>query len=98
MSLQLYSHSKQDLEQVVEIILSKVQNFQLGNSNQEIKKEDLISQKEASKFLNISLPTIIFWRKEKSLPHYNYNGRFYYSTRELLEYGKNLNSNNKNKQ
>ncbi|WP_322549711.1 helix-turn-helix domain-containing protein [Flavobacterium psychraquaticum] len=92
MSLQLYSHSKQDLEQVVEIVLNKVKNFQIGNSSNETKKEDLITQKEASEFLNVSLPTIILWRKEKNLPHYNYNGRFYYSTKELLEYGKKLNN------
>jgi hypothetical protein len=88
MSIQLYSHSKQDLEKVVEIILSKVQNFQLSQTTKESKPEDLISQKEASKFLKISLPTIIAWRNEKDLPHYNYNGRFYYSPKELLEYGK----------
>ena len=88
MSIQLYSHSKQDLEKVVEIILSKVQNFQLSQTAKESKPEDLISQKEASKFLKISLPTIIAWRNEKDLPHYNYNGRYYYSPTELLEYGR----------
>lgn len=88
MSIQLYSHSKQDLEKVVEIILNKVQNFQLSQTSKESKPEDLISQKEASKFLKISLPTIIDWRKNKDLPHYDYNGRFYYSEKELLEYGK----------
>ena len=92
MSVQLYSHSKQDLEKVVEIILNKVQSFQLSKSSKESEKDDLISQKEACKFLNISLPTIISWRKDKNLPHYNYNGRFYYSAKELLEYGKNLNN------
>ena len=97
MSLQLYSHSKDDLEKVVELILNKVQNFKPFNSKLENKKDDLISQKDASKFLNISLPTIIHWRKDKNLPHYNYNGRFYYSTIELLEYGKNLNNTNQNK-
>ncbi|KVV13405.1 helix-turn-helix domain-containing protein [Flavobacterium sp. TAB 87] len=88
MSVQLYSHSKQDLEKVVEIILNKIQNFQLTNTAKEAKPEDLISQKEASKFLKISLPTIIAWRNEKDLPHYNYNGRYYYSPTELLEYGR----------
>jgi excisionase family DNA binding protein len=88
MSVQLYSHSKQDLEKVVEIILSKVQSFQLQKTSKESEKEDLISQKEACEFLNISMPTIILWRKEKELPHYNFNGRFFYSQSELLQYGK----------
>ena len=88
MSIQLYSHSKQDLEKVVETILNKVQNFQISKTSNESHPEDLISQKEASKFLKISLPTIIDWRKNKDLPHYDYNGRFYYSPKELLEYGR----------
>ena len=67
MSIQLYSHSKQDLEKVVEIILNKVQNFQISKTSNESNPEDLISQKEASKFLKISLPTIIDWRKNKDL-------------------------------
>lgn len=92
MSIQLYSHSKQDLEKVVEIILSKVQNFQLLKTSKESNKEDLISQKEACKFLGISLPTIISWRNEKNLPHYDFNGRFFYSEKELLEYGKRKNN------
>lgn len=90
MSLQLYSHSTQDLEKAVEVILLKVKNFQIPNTTKETQNEDLISQKEASKFLNISLPTIIAWRKEKNLPHYNFNGRFYYKTAELLEFGKSI--------
>jgi hypothetical protein len=92
MSVQLYSHSKQDLEKVVEIVLSKVQNFQLLQSSKEQpQKENLLSQKEACDFLDISLPTIISWRKEKNLPHYDFNGRFFYSKKELLDYGKNKN-------
>ena len=92
MSVQLYSHSKQDLEKVVEIVLSKVQNFQLLQSSKEQpQKENLLSQKEACDFLDISLPTIISWRKEKNLPHYDFNGWFFYSKKELLDYGKNMN-------
>lgn len=91
MSLLMYSHSKQDLEKAVEIILNKVQNFQLLKSSKEPEKEDLISQKQACEFLNVSMPTIILWRKEKGLPHYDFNGRFYYSENELLQYGKSKN-------
>lgn len=92
MSIQLYSHSKQDLEKVVEIILSKIQNFQILKTSKDTQREDLISQKQACKFLDISLPTIISWRKEKDLPHYDFNGRFFYSEKELLEYGKKKNN------
>ena len=89
MSVQLYSHSKSDLEKAVEIILKKATEFTLPTNKAEEQPEDLISQIEATKFLHISVPTIIEWRKNKSLPHYNFNGRYYYSKKELLEYGKN---------
>ena len=89
MSVQLYSHSKSDLEKAVEIILKKATEFTLPSNKAEEQPEDLISQIEATKFLHISVPTIIEWRKNKNLPHYNFNGRYFYSKKELLEYGKN---------
>lgn len=89
MSIQLYSHSKSDLEKAVEIILKKASELSLPADKKQEHPEDLISQTEATKFLRISVPTIIDWRKNKNLPHYNFNGRFYYSKKELLEYGKN---------
>ncbi|AZB25426.1 DNA-binding protein [Chryseobacterium bernardetii] len=88
MSVQLYSHSKNDLEKAVEIILNKAQGFIVPSKNEENQPEDLISQTEASKYLHVSIPTIIDWRKNKSLPYYNFSGRFYYSKKELLEYGR----------
>ena len=89
MSVQLYYYTKADLEKAVEIILKKATDFTLPVKKEEEQPEDLISQIEATKFLRISVPTIIDWRKNKSLPHYNFNGRYYYSKKELLEYGKN---------
>ena len=88
MSVHLYSHSKCDLEKAVDIILSIAKEFRSPIESSEEKPEDLISQNEAAKFLHISMPTIIDWRKHKDLPHYNFNGRFFYSKKELLQYGK----------
>lgn len=86
--LQLFSHSKNDLEKAVEIILNKAQNFIVPSKNEENQPEDLISQTEASQYLHVSLPTLISWRKNKNLPYYNFSGRFYYSKKEILEYGR----------
>ena len=88
MAIQLYFYSKNDLEKAVEIILSKAESFIIPGKKSEEQPEDLISQTEASKFLHVSLPTIIDWRKNKDLPYYNFSGRFYYSKKELLEYGR----------
>jgi len=89
MSVQLYSHSKSDLEKAVEIILKKATEFTAPLKIEEEQPEDLIPQIEAAKFLHVSIPTIIEWRKNKDLPFYNFSGRYYYSKKELLEYGKN---------
>ncbi|MBA5629222.1 helix-turn-helix domain-containing protein [Moheibacter lacus] len=89
MSVQLYSHSKSDLEKAVEIILKKATEFSSPLKKEEEQPEDLIPQIEAAKFLHVSIPTIIEWRKNKNLPFYNFSGRYYYSKKELLEYGKN---------
>ena len=59
MSVQLYSHSKSDLEKAVEIILKKATEFTLPTNKAEEQPEDLISQIEATKFLHISVLTII---------------------------------------
>lgn len=91
MATLLYSHSKGDLEKAVEIILSKATNYIIPQKSKEETPDDLISQKDAAKFLRISSPTIIDWRKNKSLPHYDFNGRFYYSKQELLDYGRRKN-------
>ena len=80
MSVQLYSHTKADLEKAVEIILKKATEFTLPVKKAEEQPEDLISQIEAAKFLHISIPTIIDWRKI-NLPFYNFSGRYYYSKR-----------------
>lgn len=88
MSIQLYSHSKGDLEKAVEIILKKATEFTLPVKAEQ-QPEDLIPQIAAAKFLHVSLPTIIDWRKNKNLPYYNFSGRYYYSKKELLEYGRN---------
>lgn len=93
MSVQLYSHSKGDLEKAVEIILQKAKSvFSIQDSQVQTAEKDLVSQTEAAEFLKISIPTIIEWRKSKNLPHYNFNGRFFYSKKELLEYGRKRNS------
>ncbi|MFW2134793.1 helix-turn-helix domain-containing protein [Chryseobacterium sp. TY4] len=91
MSVQLYSHSKSDLEKAVEIILQKANNLLLMKEKKETssREDDLISQNDAAEFLKISIPTIIEWRKNKDLPHYDFNGRYFYSKEELLQYGRN---------
>ena len=56
------------MEKAVEIILKKATDFTLPVKKAEEQPEDLISQIEATKFLHISVPTIIDWRKIRICP------------------------------
>lgn len=91
MSALMYTHTRQDLEKIVEIVLQKTNSILAKQiTTQAPEEEKLITQLEAAKLLQKSVATIIEWRKNKGLPHYNFNGRFFYSPKELLHYGKNM--------
>ncbi len=88
MSLQIFTFSKNDLEKAVEIILKKATSFSPSQPMKgDDQPDDLISQQEACVYLRISTPTIISWKK-KGLPFYNFHGRFFFSKKELLEFGR----------
>jgi hypothetical protein len=52
-----------------------------------LAQEPLISRKDISVFLNISLVTLNDWMK-KGLPNHKVNGRVYFQRSEVLEYVK----------
>jgi len=47
--------------------------------------DDYLDQREASKFLRISLPTIIRWKKEKKIPYYQEGRKVLFKKSELLK-------------
>ncbi len=49
------------------------------------KEESLVSRKEISSYLGISLVTLTDWMK-KGLPFHRLNGRVYFQKSEVLEY------------
>ncbi len=53
--------------------------------NNKIPDEKLLSRKEASDLLKISLPTLNNWTKENKLISYGIGGRVYYKKEELLD-------------
>lgn len=83
----LFTNSEDDIYTIVEIVLNKAKERLIEIALEESSK-DLLSQENAAKFLKISIPTIIDWRNNSNLPHYNFNGRYYYSKQELLDFGK----------
>jgi len=57
----------------------------------EVKEPDEIylSQREAAKFLRISLPTIISWKKARKIPFYQHGRKILFKKSEVLEAMKN---------
>ena len=58
---------------------------------QEIKESDEIylSQQEAAKFLRVSQPTLIAWKKARKIPYYQYGRKILFKKSEVLEAMKN---------
>ncbi len=48
-------------------------------------EEDLLTQRQAAKYLQISEPTIIKWKKQKKLPYYQNGRSILYKKSELLQ-------------
>lgn len=87
--MQLFAFSKSDVEKVVDVVLQRMENrFPITARSATDNAEEFISQKDAAKLLKISLPTIIKWRREEALPHYQFGDRFMYLKSEIIDYGK----------
>ena len=57
----------------------------------EVKESDEIyfSQMEAAKFLRVSMPTIIAWKKARKIPFYQHGRKILFKKSEVLEAMKN---------
>jgi len=53
----------------------------------EVKESDEIyfSQREAARFLRVSLPTIIAWKKTRKIPFYQHGRKILFKKSEVLE-------------
>lgn len=48
-------------------------------------EEIYLSQREAAKFLRVSLPTIISWKKARKIPFYQHGRKILFKKSEILE-------------
>jgi excisionase family DNA binding protein len=56
-------------------------------SKKEVKdtEEIYFTQREAAKFLKVSLPTLISWKKGKKIPYYQHGRKVLFKKSEILE-------------
>ena len=57
----------------------------------EVKESDdvYLSQREAARFLRVSLPTIIAWKKARKIPFYQHGRKILFKKSEVLDAMKN---------
>tara|TARA_R110002049_G_scaffold225997_1_gene398023 strand:+ start:675 stop:962 length:288 start_codon:yes stop_codon:yes gene_type:complete len=84
-----YTHTKQDAKSLIRLIVNEIRQTELIDST--ISSEDeKLSQTAAAKFLEISITTIIAWRKSGKIPRDAYMriGRpVFYSKKKLIAQG-----------
>lgn len=88
------------MENIFMIIKDKKEFFELldewhasgnpsGRSETKEADEVYFSQREAARFLRISLPTLISWKKARKIPFYQHGRKVLYKRSEVLEALKN---------
>ncbi len=88
------------METILMLIKDKNQFFELLNEwesskisvqKNEIKEteEIYLSQREVAKFLRVSMPTIISWKKARKIPFYQHGRKILFKKSEVLEAMKN---------
>lgn len=85
MSNLLYTHSKKDLEAIVEIVIERLRKMDVSETTKDIPEDDRLTQKEAARLLNISVVTLIDWKKKGLVPFYQVQRSIFYSKKELIE-------------
>ena len=85
MSNLLYTHSKKDLEAIVEIVIERLRKMDVSETTKDITDDDRLTQKEAARLLNISVVTLIDWKQKGLVPFYQVQRSIFYSKKELIE-------------
>lgn len=76
-----------NIKEFKEIIVEAL-NSEPGRTNPNLNIEissDFLKQQEAAKFLHISLPTIIRWKKKGKIPYYQEGRKVLFKKSELLQ-------------
>ncbi|WP_422082821.1 helix-turn-helix domain-containing protein [Ulvibacterium sp.] len=80
-----YTHTKEDLKRAVKMVLEELRKTEYIQETSLNPEEDRLTQKEAAKFLGISVTSLISWKKKKIVPYYQIGRSIFYSKKELLD-------------
>lgn len=76
------------LPQVVQELNAKIDNLTMlfQSAKPDVKQSDLLTTKDAAKFLNLSVPTLYSKVNRREIPHMKQGKRLYFSRIELTDY------------
>lgn len=80
-----YTHTKEDLKRVVKMVLEELRKTEYIQETSLNPEDDRLTQREAAKFLGISVTSLISWKKKKIVPYYQIGRSIFYSKKELLD-------------
>ena len=81
----LYTQTDDDLERVVKKVVSEMLKTEFFGSMSIDSVDDRLTQKEAAKFLGVSIPTLIEYKKKSLVPYFKIGRSIFYSKSELIE-------------
>jgi len=81
----LYTQTNDDLERVVKKVVSELRKTEFFDSTPIDSVNDRLTQKEAAKFLGVSIPTLIEYKKKSLVPYFKVGRSIFYSKSELIE-------------
>ncbi len=79
------SFNAADLKSLVKAAIREVNSENKSKNFQNEIPEDFLDQRETAKFLRISYPTLIRWKKEKKIPYYQEGRTILFKKSELLD-------------
>lgn len=80
-----YTHNKEDLKRVVRMVVEEIRKTETIPAGSIDPGEDRLTQKEAAKFLGISVTSLISWKKKGMVPYFQIGRSVFFSKKELLE-------------
>ncbi|MBC9795427.1 helix-turn-helix domain-containing protein [Sinomicrobium sp. FJxs] len=80
-----YTHNKEDLKRVIRMVVEEIRKTEMISNTPISPEEDRLTQKEAAKFLGISVTTLISWKKKGLISYFQVGRPVFFSKTEFLE-------------
>lgn len=80
-----YTHNKEDLVRAIKLVINEIRKTDTISDSPITPQEDRLTQKEAAAFLDVSVTTIISYKKKGLVPYFQIGRSIFFSKSELLK-------------